>query len=634
MRECAFLPFFLGALGLFSGCALEVSEEEDPLEGAVGVQLRVIDGVPEPLMLVPGQRYYVQDLHFRALQFDYPAPDVVDWLAGHSDFSTLDWTGLANLPEHWEDEGLGAWGAERAWLGAAWMLDDYAFTLEVLDESGGVLGDPVVLSDDHFVMPRRSVLSWLSGAPARGDHGENTGSYDGVLEATSSGPFTGLVDDVFLVEVFAAGAIDGTAEVDISSVRGEASPGVAVTSGVPVALGQGATIQFDDLLALGTGELTEGDRWIVRCDATSGEVSQPEPGTRATFSARAELLFLVPATDTEVFEVPADASTLHLNLIERSYEFPLSLEPLPDAYGFGLAAEVAVTHPAGNSVFQPGDTVEVVVTLEDGAGNPLHSADGLPSYGEFLVGGPEYSGILYADLGAMSEPCSVFGDCRLDIMEIEVAGPKHLSRTDHGEGRPGYLADGAMLPDFGIIYGGFGDPSLWSAVVPNRASVQLPPDAEPGTYVAMLKAGRAFRGERSYVLETAEFQVGAAEHTSFPSRVACDVCHAADGAMERLRHGTGNDRLCVTCHTYEHGTAGEVVHIVHYYSPLYPVRRNDCTLCHVAEGSNSRASRAECGSCHGEIHQDEIGLDPNPYAECGSTCHVDEPAGHVAVQRL
>lgn len=89
--------------------------------------------------------------------------------------------------------------------------------------------------------------------------------------------------------------------------------------------------------------------------------------------------------------------------------------------------------------------------------------------------------------------------------------------------------------------------------------------------------------------------------------------------------------MCEPCHVPPHGTVGVAVHTVHFFSTKYPARKSGCALCHIRAGSNTRASEALCGSCHGPIHPGEgLEFDRDPFAQCGQTCHRQLPSIHDA----
>src|SRR5690606_19302317 len=109
---------------------------------------------------------------------------------------------------------------------------------------------------------------------------------------------------------------------------------------------------------------------------------------------------------------------------------------------------------------------------------------------------------------------------------------------------------------------------------PTRYEVTLPEDAQPGTYVAVLKVHRQFLGERTATTGTFPFQVGQATRTDYPSRVGnCQICHRSVLSMENLRHGMAGDDVeaCKTCHSTVSSNVNTMVHQIHMLSEKYPM---------------------------------------------------------------
>jgi hypothetical protein len=178
----------------------------------------------------------------------------------------------------------------------------------------------------------------------------------------------------------------------------------------------------------------------------------------------------------------------------------------------------------------------------------------------------------------------------------------------------------------GLIYGGYGNPDLWDTPISNTVTLEIPDDAEPGTYEALIKASRYYLGETCNVLDSIPFQVGTEQqtHRSAPAG-NCDVCHNGNGRLKRMRHQTADATSCSVCHNRPYALAGQVLHELHFFSDNSRQKKNDCSLCHIEPGSNARVSLASCGVCHENIHQGEFDLGyVDQYQRCGLSCHGDQ----------
>lgn len=624
--------------GVVAGCALHSDHfEASRLEGTVGLDLEVTNGQAAALTLLePGREVHVNQLRFQVNQKHFPAPDVLDWIATQSEMAALDWTGATRVTTEWAEGLSGDHQELRPYLDAAWMQVPPSFTLELRDGADQPVGAPITLAAEDYVIVRQTAVVWVDGEPARGDYGANSSAYPDVGVA-SGGTFTGTGDDVYTVEVSAAGPLDGTARVDVRSARGDAAQGLPVVSGAPVALGgagRGATITFTDLDAA-PAVLATGDRWIVRCEGgETPAVGAATAGTRASFSAIAEIrMQFARGMVAPTFTIPDGTAKLVLYWSARPaqpYEIPVTFAPAEDGPGYGLEVELTPDRRR----YAAGETVALTIDLFDGDGKRLHEEGSLPTYRQYLAG--ESNGIQYYRLG---QPPSApyFLDNRLNQMRVAVFGPNQLIEqnwTDQPTTR--FFVAHVDLPDVRtvVMAGVTPGSTAWDTPISNRVTFALPADAKPGTYMAVVKVARSFRGEVRYLLGEAEFQVGTDEPTAFVEPVGnCQLCHANDARLDRLRHGVrqASPRICQGCHTpTEYQALCVMLHRIHFHSPKYPVRRSGCALCHLEPGSNSRASVAVCGACHGAIHPGEdFVVDADPNAQCGQTCHDPLPPLHL-----
>ncbi|MBN8228150.1 hypothetical protein JYK02_11585 [Corallococcus macrosporus] len=304
----------------------------------------------------------------------------------------------------------------------------------------------------------------------------------------------------------------------------------------------------------------------------------------------------------------------------------------------GLDSRLVFAPPKEGSFYKPGEDVSVYVDLRDSAGAHLHSKDLLPSAKEIISG--QSNGIqtfVPNVIATVTENDS--------ISNVAIAGPlQDLQVLGNPSDKPQFFAKPfpfAVLDDATLT--GL-TPGLMDYKWPTRQTFTLPPDAKPGTYVALVKFNRASMGERVAKLNPFFFQVGQDEPTTYPGNVGnCQICHRGVLSLDNLRHGLSVDHIesCKVCHHYDTDTVGrtqEMVHRIHMNSPSYPANRADCTVCHLTRKSTERPSLALCGSCHISQHGDEffqIAFNqrgtPSKFGNCAQTCHGGDqlPAGHI-----
>jgi hypothetical protein len=297
--------------------------------------------------------------------------------------------------------------------------------------------------------------------------------------------------------------------------------------------------------------------------------------------------------------------------------------------------QVTLSPPANGEYYEPGESFDMTADLFDGAGNRLHEPGELPTYRQYLFGAS--NGIQYYNLGT-NPSAGFFTENRLNLMKLITFGPKHEIEQNYtaDHDAASFFGHEVNLPDVGkVVFAGFAPGSTaWDEPIANNMTVEIPEDAVPGTYVAAAKTARSYYGQRLYREEHVEYQVGSNEVTVFDDSVGnCqETCHTSDARLDRLRHGIrdASQKFCQLCHAPPHAeVVGEMIHHVHFYSSKYPVRKSGCALCHLKAGSNSRASIAVCGDCHGEIHPGEnMEFDSDRYARCGQTCHATMPEVH------
>ncbi|MBJ6764362.1 hypothetical protein JGU66_26625 [Myxococcaceae bacterium JPH2] len=310
------------------------------------------------------------------------------------------------------------------------------------------------------------------------------------------------------------------------------------------------------------------------------------------------------------------------------------------ACGFGLTQSVRLQRPTNGQFYQPGETVEFAVSLQDGDGNGLHARDRMPSYNSYIAS--ESNGLSYFNDAMLLS----YRDASASESGYKVVGPLQDIKVVHGELKLPYFAFPRGEPQFylpagvnKVAGGGDAEPST-------RYGVQLPPDAKPGTYAIFLKGHRSFLGERLARLDPFFFQVGQAQPTTYPGRVGnCQLCHNGVNSLTNIHHGLSVDHVeaCKTCHLDESvGYLPDSIHRIHMGSRKYNQNKGDCTVCHLTRESALFPSIMACNGCHGQSHGTEyfdlqfqpVTNTPNGYGNCAQACHVTTPpAEHILPAR-
>src|SRR2546425_6471323 len=110
----------------------------------------------------------------------------------------------------------------------------------------------------------------------------------------------------------------------------------------------------------------------------------------------------------------------------------------------------------------------------------------------------------------------------------------------------GYTGVITGVPPFSVSLGGR---ARWDEPVSDTVTLTLPRDAQPGTYVAAIKARRDFGGEALKRAATTTVQVGTVTPTTVtPATGQCEECHQGPSGLHRILHG-GKDRPAwFACH--------------------------------------------------------------------------------------
>jgi hypothetical protein len=336
-------------------------------------------------------------------------------------------------------------------------------------------------------------------------------------------------------------------------------------------------------------------------------------------------------------------------LPDRPFYFPVSFvapedipatcftqDGSPAQCSAGIQTQVSFTRPANGKYYEPGETFDFDLKLEDGSGNLLAQPGWLPSFNDFLA--DRSNGLIYWTpwkqqdyLENDQEPVfRIIGpvDQAGRHQDITSPAPFTLVPAQHGAEQD----IGLIVPPFAGTDQGVGVADVrWST----RQGVTLPADAKPGTYALLVKVNREFMGERIAKGSASYFQVGQEEKTRWPGRVGnCQICHRSVLSLENLRHGFSVNEIegCKACHQNLAGNLGPDIHRIHMNSPKFPRSKNDCSTCHLTKDSAIHPSFDVCSSCHPAPHGSQFFAvqfrqygAANRFTECATACHVNTP---------
>ncbi|HWO10048.1 MAG TPA: hypothetical protein VNN80_11230 [Polyangiaceae bacterium] len=327
------------------------------------------------------------------------------------------------------------------------------------------------------------------------------------------------------------------------------------------------------------------------------------------FTAQA-LVQLRDALDPAAHGVPVATHELRLiwnRLPEQEYVVQVERESAQESdfdYGFHVEIEAAST-PANGSFYVPGEAASFRMVFRDGQGNPLNPPGQLPTYADYVNGAVE-SGLRYLDQTIQTRLYYALKHRESNLLFV-LSGPTNQLRTPQTVVDPGlfflpqvpfatpavdgFTAVAQTVPPVAVVFGGLGDPSIWQAPVSDVVTFTIPADAQPGTYVAAVKARRDFAGEALNRGATLELQVGQAQPTQFTPQTQCNGCHEQQDRTDfaTILHGVDDRRACFGCHSslgIEFDNALDIrVHTIHDRSDRFDADINDCSLCHVTQPS-------------------------------------------------
>jgi hypothetical protein len=334
----------------------------------------------------------------------------------------------------------------------------------------------------------------------------------------------------------------------------------------------------------------------------------PSVGDCAGATFRAEALIqlrdaLHPEKDAR--SISGDATALHVSFSQlpgKVYSVDLvhdSAANQSPGYGFEVQLEPSST-PANGSFYVPGEQVSFRITFRDGQGERLFPPGQLPTYAEFLSGQVQ-SGLRYLDVMLATRLYYSLKHRESNVLTV-LSGPVHKLKTPQTVVDPnllflpqapfatvavdGYTAVAQTVPPAAVVFGGLGDPSLWATPVSDVVTFTVPADAEPGTYLAAIKARRDFGGEALNRGATVEIQVGQSNTTAFTPTTRCTSCHRERSGFDTILHGIADRRACFGCHSslgIEFDNALDIrVHNMHDRSERFGASVMQCSICHLS----------------------------------------------------
>jgi predicted CXXCH cytochrome family protein len=354
------------------------------------------------------------------------------------------------------------------------------------------------------------------------------------------------------------------------------------------------------------------DTFIRRFDARQLAFGCVSVGDCSGASYLAEALVqargaLHPVLDSRSLPPLTSALRLAWNRLP-STEFTVAVDVIPPheaAYGSGFQIALEpISTPANGLWYAPGESLSLRMSFLDGSGQRLHPLGELPSYSAYAAGHVE-SGLGYLDLTLLTRLYYALKHRESNLLVV-LSGPTDQLRTPQTVVDPalffapqvpfatvavdGFTAIGQTIPPAGIIFGGLSDPSLWSLPVSDVITLSIPEDAEPGTYVAAIKARRDDAGEALNRGTTIEIQVGQTEPSAFTPATTCASCHSGERtSFKTLLHGLDDRRACFGCHAslgIETDNALDIrVHAIHDRSDRFDADIRDCALCHLTPPS-------------------------------------------------
>jgi hypothetical protein len=346
--------------------------------------------------------------------------------------------------------------------------------------------------------------------------------------------------------------------------------------------GTGHTVGWSTIATF--SDVDSGSMWERRFVARVVAHGCAAPGdcsgaTSTTAEALLQLRGNLRPSDGEIVSHRATALSVLVTSCGNTVEMaraPVRHDP-PSTVGYGLRASLTRETPyPTRGYFVAGERVTLRAAYADDAGHRLHPVGQLPSYGAALFGDPATNGLRY--LTFTDDPVLYWAHKNTQSdMTFTVAGPLDKMR---GVGTaPITIADAFLpqIPTATVAPDGWSGlvqifpptslvfPCLFSLAtgtpaaecfqpVADTFTVTVPTDAQPGTWLATVKARRVWEGEPVQAAASVKFQVGEAQPTGFTPRMSgCARCHVGQSSLAVVGHGldVGNRERpeCLSCHT-------------------------------------------------------------------------------------
>ena len=164
--------FFIIAVGGWVAISRATSSQNP-----IGLSLFFQNGQMAPLTLVGDAPRYLQEIDI-VTTVTTATDEGIGPVIHNSEFSALDWSGVAQVEEDWRPAGDGTFTRQRFYRGAKWMEQPSQFLVFPTDSDGNEVGEPLIAyagsddswgpGDDGFV--RRFVARQIAtSCPAVGD---------------------------------------------------------------------------------------------------------------------------------------------------------------------------------------------------------------------------------------------------------------------------------------------------------------------------------------------------------------------------------------------------------------------------------------------------------------------------------
>ena len=345
-------------------------------------------------------------------------------------------------------------------------------------------------------------------------------------------------------------------------------------------------------------QITRGCRAIGDCTGATSFTAQGLAQIRNAMHAQ-QRARTIPMTATKL-ELSWSEDPTHdryVNIERKAFS------ETPYRYGFKLDVEV-ISQPANGQFFTPGEGFDFRITYRDGAGHPLSPPGTLPSYADFMNDNVP-SGIRYYD--GFQEYLTLYYALkhREGNNMWSFSGPTNKVRTSrHVVSDLDFLfLSGAQVPTATVAENGFTaffdifpsvartlDPVLSTQPNSDLIHVEIPGDAEPGTYTLTFKGRRDWGGEALNAATTVDLQVGQRNASVFaPTTGRCNTCHQGPSGFDSVLHRNADRRTCYGCHAPLESEPDHAldyrIHTIHTRSSRMPANPYQCSTCHLSPPS-------------------------------------------------